>query len=143
MAEPSPDVDLWGDPFADGREAPESAPVALLREQADVLTSRTGGRVEGVVLKDTQQGTSWASLYVKVPSLQGYMHKIIAVNHPVSADPANPFPLMAGDLLSGRDLEKIHGMEEFRDWLKSALSSDGVHAVIVNLLTYSPDRAAS
>ncbi len=143
MADPKTDgkVDLWGPAFED--DSQESAPVVLLRQQADALTDRTGGRVAGVVLKQADRGTVWASLYAKVPALQDYMYKLLSVAHPVAADPGDPSPLSVHDSFGGDDYVEILGMDEFRRWLEKVLSSDAAHAVIVNLLRYSPDRAAS
>ena len=54
MANQGETRDLWGKAFA--IEPVESAPVVLLREQADLLKERTGGRIEGVILKNFEKG---------------------------------------------------------------------------------------
>ena len=94
-------TDLWGRPFSIARA--DSAPNALLRQQADALTSRTKGRIEGIVLKNFEKATAWASLYAKIPSLQGYMYKMLTVAHPATANPATPKPLSAHDTFRGED----------------------------------------
>ena len=136
-------IDLWGAPFA--LDPPrESILIDLLRGQADALTARTGGLVEGVVLKEIDKGTVWASLYARVPSLENYMYKILTVAHSVAADPDNPSPLSVHDTFEDGDtFDNIDGVEEFRRWLEAVLSSGPAHAVIVNLLRYGSDRAAS
>jgi hypothetical protein len=143
MAEPKRDgkVDLWGAAFVD--DPRESAPVALLRGQADALTERTGGRVEGVVLTEAEKGEVWASLYAKAPALQNYMYKLLSVSHSVLDDPDNPSPIVVDEDLGGLEGGTLPGMDEFREWLGHVLSSERAHAVIVNLLRYSTERAAS
>ena len=135
-------TDLWGKSFV--IDPPDSAPVELLRQQADALTMRTAGRVEGVVLKSFDKGTAWASLYAKVPSLQGYMYKMVTVGHPATANPADPSSLTAHDTFRGReDWQEIASMAHFKSWLQEALSSDQAHAVIDNLLKYIPEHATT
>ncbi len=135
-------TDLWGQPFL--FDPADSAPVELLRQQADALTARTGGRVEGVVLKNFDKGKAWASLYAKVPSLQGYMYKMLTVAHPATANPADPLSMDAHDTFRGReDWEEVNSMAHFTSWLEEALSSDQAHAVIGNLLKYVPEHATT
>ena len=133
--------DLWGPGFPN---PVDSAPVTLFRQQAYALTARTGGRVEGVVVKNFDNGTAWASLYAKVPALHGYMHKMLTIAHPASASPANFSPFTAHDTFRGtEDWQAIDSMEQFTTWLREALSSDQAHAVVENLLNYIPDHATT
>jgi hypothetical protein len=133
--------DLWGRDF--GETPVESAPVALLKEQADALTRRTGGRIVGEVSQEVEKGTVWASLYARAPSLQDYQHKLVSIAHPVvTADPERPFPLTVMDTQSG-DQDQVEDMVSFEGWLAGVLSSDAVHDVVDSLLRYSRGRAAS
>jgi len=135
-------TDLWGRPFL--IDPTDSAPVVLLRQQADALYARTEGRVEGVVLKNFDKGTAWASLYARVPSIQGYMYKMLTVGHPANANPANPSTLTAHDTFRGReDWDDVGSMDRFASWLEEALSSEEAHAVIENLLKYVPEHATT
>ncbi len=62
----------------------------------------------------------------------------------VEPNPDDPSPLSVHETFGEReDVEKIAGTEEFRQWLEAVLSSGAAHAVIVNLLRYSSERAAS
>ena len=136
------EIDLWGGPFVS--HPTDSAPTVLLRQQAEILTTRTGGRIEGVVLTDFDKGTLWASLYAKVPRLQGYMYKLLTVAHPVTDSPDAPARMTAHDTFRDReDWQSLDSMEQFTAWLKEALSSDRAHAVIVNMLNYIPDHATT
>jgi hypothetical protein len=138
---PSNGRDLWGQPFL---ETPrESAPVTLLKEQADALTRRTDGRVVGEVLDLVEKDTFWASLYARVPALHDYHHKLISIAHPVViADPVHPFPLTVMDTQSGKQ-PKVNDMEAFERWLEDVLSSKALHNVVDTLLGYSQSRSAS
>jgi hypothetical protein len=131
MTEPnaSGKADLWGEAFV--VEPRDSHPIGLLKEQAEALTRRTGGLVKGVVTKHVKSETVWASLYAEVPSQDDYMHKILTVSYPVSDDPDNP------SNLTGYFLDNETFVEDFSAWLKDVLSSDRVHAIIVNLMRYS------
>src|SRR5947209_6524215 len=144
MTNQRPDAkDLWGPAFLDS--PPDSAPVALLREQADALTRRTGGRIIGEVLGETDasHSTIWTSLYARVPALDDYQHKLVSIAHPlVVADPTHPFPITAVDT-QGVQTGEIGSIEEFGRWLETTLSSREVHNVINSLLTYGNSRAAS
>ena len=135
--------DLWGRPFSGANDVTESPPVVLLRQQADALTARTNGLIEGHVLRNIDRGTEWTSLYAKVPSLQGYMYKLISIARPIIGDPDGPLKInpIAAFRDGGEDGPEINTMDEFADWLGQTLSSDQVHAVISNLLRYIPESA--
>jgi hypothetical protein len=135
--------DHWGSSFVE--DPADTAPVTLLKEQADALTRRTGGRVVGDVLAETdaERRTVWISLYARVPTLDDYRHKLISIAHPVIVDdPHLPFPLAVIDTQTD-DGGEVHDMKGFTEWLSRVLSSDEVHNVISNLLRYSHDRVAS
>ena len=137
--------DLWGKPFpATCSVSTEPAPVVLLRQQADALTERTSGRVQGVVLRSFDNGKEFASLYAKVPALQGYMYQILTIAHPITDSPNDPSAMQGSHGLYGdSDWQKIDSMAHLTSWLQDALSSDQAHAVIVNLLTHIPEPATA
>ena len=138
--EPVNDGDLWGPDFV-GNDA-QPVLVTLLEEQANALTRRTDGRIEGVVSQDpTAEGTVWTSLYASVPALGDYRHKLLTIVHPVTADPADPFPLTVHDPVRGS--QGVADLPAFCRWLRRTLSSQDVHGVINNLLRYGDDRVAS
>jgi hypothetical protein len=137
---PDPD-DLWGADFHPNDV--ESAPVSLLKKQADLLGKRTSSRVQGVVKQDVLDGTVWASLYARVPGLKGYEHKLISIAYPVAADnPQFPFPLTAVNTRDGAKVP-IADMGTFRDWLGKTLASAEVHSTIENLMRYGSGAVAS
>jgi hypothetical protein len=126
--------DLWGETF----HRSDSAPLRLLEKQASLLTTKTGGQVQGVVKKDVSpEGTVWMSLYARVPNLANYEHKLISIAHPVTVrDPESPCPIVAVDTNVG-DKVSFEDMARFREWLGKVLSSTDVHAVINNLMAYA------
>ena len=127
--------DLWGPPLV---EPEDSAPVRLLKAQADALTERTKGRVVGSVAEDAMDGTAWTSLYAVVPALDDYRHKLLTIGHPlVVADPEDPSPLTVCDPLDDGAIKKLSGAREFEEWLGRVLSSPKIHNVIQNLLRYN------
>ncbi len=138
---PGAGKDLWGPPFE--AEPVETVLVARLNEQVNALTQRTAGRVVGevVVKTDPDQGTVWTALYARVPALNDYKHKLIAIAHPVVIkDPSDPFPV---DVFDPDGKQVIHGMADYDGWLSRILASPQIHAVINSLLRYGDDRAAS
>ncbi|WP_435009279.1 hypothetical protein P12x_000531 [Tundrisphaera lichenicola] len=135
-------VDLWGDDFVAVRE--DSAPVALLKQQAEALTRRTNGVVEGIVQEEARGGTKWDSLLARVPNLSGYMHELVGVSYPVTADPSDPRPLSVYDTFGlTPELLPEEGVSGFRAWLEQILSSREAHKVIEALLRHGSDRVAS
>jgi hypothetical protein len=138
-----PDVDdLWGADFHPSNA--ESKPVTLLKKQAELLGERTEGRVQGIVKQNVSpDGTAWASLYARVPSLKNYEHKLISISYPVaSRDPVHPFPLTAVNPSYGDEVS-IDNMEAFRDWLSKTLSSGDIRSTIENLMRFSSGAMAS
>ncbi len=138
---PEPD-DLWGGGFHPSDVEP--APVALLREQASLLSSKTEGRVVGDVKEHvSSDGTVWTSLYARVPALGDYEHKIISLSFPVTArDLGFPSPLTAVNTRDGDKVE-FDDMGRFRDWLRTVLTSDEVRSIINKLMRYGGKATAS
>jgi hypothetical protein len=134
--------DLWGDEIHPNNV--ESKPVALLKKQADLLGKKTDGRVQGVFKQAASpDGTVWASLYVRVPDLKDYEHKLISIAYPVaSRNPELPFPLTAVNTRDGAKVA-IDDMGAFRDWLGKTLSSDEIRSTIASLMRYSGGATAS
>jgi hypothetical protein len=75
------DDNYWGttDFLRDIARLDESAPIALLRRQADKLTEITRGQVDGSVDISARGGTITASLYAGVPEHGEYKFKILSV----------------------------------------------------------------
>ena len=132
--------DLWPRDFTAIVDDP--APVVLLKQQARLLSGKTGGSVEGIVRESTVEGTFYASLYCQSPFLGDYSYKVLHIALPVTCDPASPFPLTVNDSCEPSETV-VTDMEEFREWLKSVLSSEKVGAIVGNLIKYSKRTFAS
>lgn len=130
-------VDLWPRDFTTIVDDP--APVVLLKQQAELLSGKTGGRVEGIVRESTVEGTFYASLYFRSPSLGDSMYKVLHIALPVTLDPLHPFPLTVNDSCEPSETV-VTDMEDFKEWLKSVLSSEKVGAIVGNLIKYSSKR---
>lgn len=138
--ETTKDADLWGPPFEEEYE--ETAPIVLLRQQAEFLTDRTKGRLVGEVVVRTEGGTVWASLYARVPAMKDYSHKLISLAYPVaSAREDHPFPLSVFD--EDGDADEVKDETAFKKWLSKVLQSLGMRNVIRMLQSFPADRAAS
>ncbi len=132
--------DLWPRDFTTMVDDP--APAVLLKQQARLLSGKTAGRVEGVVRESTVEGTVFYSLYLRSRVLGESMFKVLYIALAVTRDPASPFPLTVNDSCAALET-KVNDMDEFREWLRSVLSSEGVGAVIGNLIKNSERTVAS
>jgi hypothetical protein len=134
---PDPIENYWGTDFP---AYDDSAPVVLLKQQAQKLTEATQSKVEGVVKESAEGGTAWASLYASVPT-RDYQFKILSVSHPVVADPANPASITVEDSFD-HGKQTLAGMAAFDQYLRDLLSSEPVRTAIGNLIRYSSGCAA-
>ncbi len=132
---PTSHEDFWPSAFPPVQD--ESPPVALLREQAELLSGKTGNHVEGVITTTVLEDMVYHSLYMRAQALGDYMYKIVSLAHPVTNASDNPFPLDA--VVSGGSglPRKIDDMGEFKKWLRSALTSNGVLATVSFLIKQS------
>lgn len=137
---PEPTENFWPADFPTGNSDPE--PVLLLKQQAELLTTVTNGRVEGVVKRSAEGGTVYHALYGRVPALGDYMYKFLYIAYPLAANMANPFPIAVEDSLY-LDRKSIQSMDEFRQWLKEILASEWVRSTIGRFIDYSSERVAS
>jgi hypothetical protein len=136
---PNPVESYWGPDFP---AIEDSAPVSLLKQQAEKLSEITGGVVEGVVKESAESGTAYASLYAGVPSVGDYQFKILYIAHPVIAEPSNPFPITVEDSFQ-QEKKQIPDMNAFDRYLRDVLKSPSVRMAIGNLIKYGKGRAAS
>ncbi len=123
-----PEEDFWPDYNKTITEDP--APVVLLKEQARLLGRKTGGRVEGVVREVPMGGGTTYFLNLRAPAIGDYEYKILDFHIPLTVGVMRPFPFQASD--SDRTVQ-IANMENFKEWLKTTLSSESVANVIGNL----------
>jgi hypothetical protein len=113
-------TDFWGDISP---AEPVRTPVAILREQAALLGSKTQNVVEAKV--STIAGERFFhSFNLVVPALGNYAYQLFVIGTGVSPYPAS---VVHSDL-------KFETEQEFTDWLKAKLSSPETKKVIANLL---------
>lgn len=137
---PEPVEDLWPPTFELREEDP--APISILKQQADRLSDKTGGLVEGVVKESTIGGTVFWSLYLRAPALGDYMFKVLYIAIPLGNLLTTPCRLEAEDSF-GDEKVSIEGVDQFKDWLKSVLNSEAVAGVVSNMIRRSRQHASA
>ncbi len=116
--------------------------MTLLKQQAEMLSKITKGRVKGVVKESAEAGTIYVSLYVGVPALGDYQFKLFTAAHPFNVDPTAPFPIRIEDTL-GNLRDEILSTDQFKVFLKNFLSSPEVRDSIGNLMRIGAERVTS
>jgi hypothetical protein len=76
--------DLWPDDFGPTNVTP---PLALLREQADMLSRKTQGRLKGNVAATQNNGNAIYNFYVTAPTLGPYTYRLLSIEHPMQLYP--------------------------------------------------------
>jgi len=120
---------LWGD----GEFVSDvKAPVAILKEQAAVLTNLTKGVLQGTVkVLRAQSAISNIELRIMAPALDNYHYLVADVYHPTEVypvqviDPTNKTEYSADD------------EEQFKDALRKVFQSDKVRRAIAMLIAQS------
>jgi hypothetical protein len=141
-------TDFWGEIVP----AQERTPLAILREQASLLGTKTKNLVEATV--DTSVSPNGQFIHrftLVVPSLSSYKYELFRIQHGVVSYPISvtsevlamptirelqTAPLIFGEVLA-RDLTRYRQLEteqEFVDWLRGKLSSPETKKIIANLL---------
>lgn len=90
-------------------------PLSVLKEQADALTKKTQGKLEGHVrtVKDSQQ--IYHEFWIMAPSLDEYAYKLFYVKHGIELYPV---------WIHGPGLpEECGGGEQFQEGLRKILQS--------------------
>ena len=102
-------------------------PVAILREQASLLSAKTGNLLEGQV-KTTVRGAGLDhSFRLIAPALDGYNYELFTVSHEVSS----VYPLCDPNEY---DVPYFENEVEFTAWLREKLSSPETKRVLSTLL---------
>ena len=137
--------DLWPSDLGLGKTV---TPVSILRTQATLLSQKTQGILEGAV----ETGTAGLDIYhrfvIVVPLLGNYRYPLFKVRrtgelYPVYVD-EEPRPV---DRRTGlRDPGPVDALlladeRQFREWLRSMLSSDATKQIIANLYAQASTAA--
>lgn len=125
----------WGD-LSD--LATVKAPVAFLREQANVLSDATNNVLRGDVSSNTRRRAGARVMYheldIVAPALNDYRYSVLTVYH----DPVSLYPLRLNANIDDETIE-CHTEEAFLAQLKRILSSSTVRRVIETLLAQSKE----
>lgn len=104
-------------------------PKAVLREQAELLSSMTKGLLQGYV-DDRSRGEKFRiNLGIEVPALNNYRYLILEVNYGIAF-----YPLEVESNIADNCYE-CASEEDFVDVLKQILSSDDVKNVVRGLIS--------
>lgn len=80
--------DLW--PKDLGVASDIKPPVAILREQADLLTKKTQGKLEGRITSTGKPDKSFGhQFFVTAPALDEYSFRLLSIQHPIDYYPLN------------------------------------------------------
>ena len=114
--------DYWGEILP----AQERTPLAILREQASLLGTKTKNLVEATVdTSVTPDGQFVHRFTLVVPALSSYKYELFRIEHGVAIYPIHTSEPPA----LGLETE-----QEFTDWLHRKLSSAETKRIIANLL---------
>jgi hypothetical protein len=140
----SPTEDLWPDLLPEV----DSGPWSILREQAEALTRKTGGRLHGRVFRYTRGNQFHLSFRIVIPNLvdEDYEYELFQVHHgaemyPVIIDSAPGLPEQPTPAAYRE--RNLLSQEAFIKWLKGVLRSEHTQRVIGTLLAQSNLGVAS
>jgi hypothetical protein len=117
-------------------------PVAILREQAEVLQNKTNGLVTaevrsgtGVPLTSGELGEQYIfhAFYLVAPLLENYMYRLFTVEHPKLEQ---VYPLLIKDSPVGEI--KVDTEEDFVEALRKIFADDKTQRIIQALMAQSP-----
>ena len=134
-------TDFWGEIVP----AQERTPLAILREQASLLGTKTKNLVEATVdTSVTPDGQFVHRFTLVVPSLSNYRFELFRIEHGLAIYPIAVAPevlsaqsgrgavnLLVNPLLMS---SRLRTEPEFVDWLRRKLSSTETKRIIANLL---------
>ena len=125
-------TDLWGD------IAPTATrtPLAILREQAALLGTKTKNLVEATVKTEVLGEQFVHRFRLIVPALSNYTYELFKVRHGVAIYPITVLGSGAGlaDRLSGTADIELATEQQFTEWLGAQLSSEKTMRIVANLL---------
>ena len=137
---------LWGNV----PETKEDSPIAILRQQGQLLADMTSDEVRGLVvvqsfdrgpqmirdssgvIKERRDEGLTGELYFQVPKLNGYRYLFLEVELPVSLG----YPVVIKDLVNDHS-SICRSQDEFEQGLQTAFQSDAVREIIAGLRTAS------
>lgn len=135
---------LWGDlPLSDTTRTP----IVILREQATILTDLTNGLLEGLVTTRLSEGINKifggdasefnATLSIVAPALDGYVFRILEVNHNLVPYPVEVVDLASSFFRKSDSTSICEDEESYTAAVGKVLSSDAVRQAVRQLLSQS------
>jgi hypothetical protein len=130
--------DFW--PPIDNAEDPDS-PVVVLRKQAQILTEKSGQRLQGRVSTETVRldadarellgidasTTAFTHVFrILVPSLEYYSYALFAISHGIA-----PYPVAHKN--DANVWEAFANVNAFKTWLRAELSSEKTKRIVKTL----------
>jgi hypothetical protein len=130
--------DLWPDDIAK-TDPSIVTPVVILREQAERLTEKSKGLIEGRVIRERLGVANkiWLSFYLIAPVLDNYRCHLFRVEHGMGCYPVRLAPSVD---LPDHDNTKyliIHDEEEFLETLREIFSAQKTRRLIRTLVAQS------
>ena|SRR5438132_3219006 len=117
--------DLWPDDFGKASDVP---PIAILKEQADLLAKKTKGEILGEITTVTAGANLSHHFMLVVPRMENYRYHLLTVTHSVGLYPAQIFWAVTG-------ITHSTGTEgHFIQTLKAVLTADETKRVVASLL---------
>jgi hypothetical protein len=135
--------DFWPSEIPD---PDDPSPVALLKEQAELLADKTQGEIEAVVTMYIEEGIAYHFLFLKPRLFGDFQYRILSISYPVSSPASEVYPITAE--VSGHGPTNVAKVtlsneDEFRSWLRSQLSSESIRSTLGTLKKYAREIRAS
>lgn len=131
-------VDLWPKDLFEFRI---NTPLAIMKEQASLLTKKSNHRLRAEVETRATGGDKFRHIfYLIVPALEDYRYELFEIEHGVL-----PYPLTiisqpgiaiifgSKPIVKGFGSDPINSETEFVDWLKGVLQSTATKKIIGSL----------
>jgi hypothetical protein len=128
----APVYDLWPADFGALSVVP---PVTILRMQAARLAERTQGLVEAYTVSGQRNADFYYLFYLRAPALDNYSYLLLSVLHPIGLYPATLVAETTGETYTAAT------EEDFKEKLRSVLSSPEARRVVQSLLAQSQELA--
>ena len=128
--------DFWPSEIPD---PDDPAPVALLKEQAGLLSEKTQGEIEAAVTMYIEEGIVYHFLFLKPLLFGDYQYRVLSISYPVTSPASDVYPITAevfGHSPTNVAKVTLSNEDEFRSWLRSQLSSEYVRSTLGTLKKY-------
>jgi len=119
-------TDLWPNEFG---ITDENVPVAILREQASLLSEKTGWKLQGKVSTRVEGKNFENYFYIVVPALDDYHYRLFKVKHGIE-----PYPLWIDSEVFPQTDYEVGTADDFLRVLKTIFTAEQTKKLIGILL---------